>query len=132
MKSTLFLLVIFAVSVFTACSASSAETQTSAIKQISVEQAKRETEKSAVQFIDVRTEAEYDAGHAAKTVNLPLDSLEQNLSKIDKSKPVYIICQTGRRSQKAAELLEKNNFKDLYNIEGGTAAWEKAGLPIEK
>ncbi|MDQ2746712.1 MAG: rhodanese-like domain-containing protein [Acidobacteriota bacterium] len=132
MKFSIVLCLLFAVSICAACNSSSAETQTSVIKQISVEQAKKETEKENIQFIDVRTEAEYLSGHAPGTINLPLDSLEQNLSKLDKSKPVYVICQTGRRSQKGAEMLEKKGFKDLYNIEGGTSAWEKAGLPIEK
>lgn len=119
--------------VLTACQNSSvtAEKQ-GAIKQISVEQAKQATEKADVQFIDVRTVEEYKSGHAPKTLNLPLDSLAQNLTKLDKNKPVYVICETGRRSQKGAEILEKNGFTDLYNIEGGTGAWRSAGFPLEK
>lgn len=117
----------------TACQNSSvtAEKQ-GAIKQISVEQAKQATEKADVQFIDVRTVEEYKSGHAPKTLNLPLDSLAQNLARLDKNKPVYVICETGRRSQKGAEILEKNGFTDLYNIEGGTGAWRSAGFPLEK
>lgn len=132
-----FLITIIAVSlliIFSGCQNSSAnQSQTqSSIKQITVEKAKEAVEGKDVQFIDVRTVEEYKSGHAPKTVNLPLDSLEQSLAKLDKSKPVYVICQTGRRSQKGAEILEKNGFKELYNIEGGTSAWESAGFLIEK
>lgn len=44
----------------------------------------------------------------------------------------YVICQTGRRSQKGAEILQKAGFKNIYNINGGTSAWENAGFPTEK
>jgi rhodanese-related sulfurtransferase len=84
------------------------------------------------QFIDVRTEEEYRGGHAVKAVHFPLDALEKDLTKLDKDKSVYVICQTGRRSQKGAEILQKAGFKDVYNIEGGTSAWTSAGYPVEK
>lgn len=132
MKFSIVWSLICAVSIFTACDFSFAETQRSAIRQISVEEAKQAMDGKNAQFVDVRTEAEYASGRAPRTVNLPLDSLEENMARLDRSKPIYVICQTGRRSQKAAELLEKNGFKDLYNVEGGTTAWEKAGLPVEK
>lgn len=104
------------------------------IKQISVEQTKQAVDEGGknVQFVDVRTEAEYKSGHAPAAINLPIDNLENELAKLDPEKPVYLICQTGRRSQKGAEILQSNNFKNVYNVEGGTSAWEKAGLPIEK
>ena len=104
--------------------------QPSAIKQIAPEAAKTEIDAKKVQFIDVRTPEEYGAEHAEKAVNMPLDKIETELASLDRSKLVYIICQTGRRSQKAAETLEKNGFTDVYNIEGGTSAWKKAGLPL--
>lgn len=132
MKILITIIAISLITVFSGCQNSSAGQTQSGIKQISVEKAKEIVDEKDVQFIDVRTVEEYQAGHTSKTVNLPLDSLEQSLSELDKAKPVYVICQTGRRSQKGAEILEKNGFKDLYNIEGGTSAWEKAGFSIEK
>lgn len=132
MKTKVILLTLFITVIVTACNRSSANQENSAIKKISVEQAQQATDGKNTQFIDVRTEAEYRSGHALNAVNLPLDSLAQNLAKLDKTKPVYVICQTGRRSQKGAEILQQNGFTDLYNIEGGTSAWEKAGFPVEK
>ncbi len=127
---TAFLIFLFAM--VAACSAPPKVEvpQPSAIKQVAPEAAKTEIEAKKAQFIDVRTPEEYGAEHADKAVNMPLDKIETDLASLDRSKPVYIICQTGRRSQKAAETLEKNGFTDVYNIEGGTAAWVKAGLPL--
>lgn len=102
------------------------------IKQITVAQAKDAAGATGTQFIDVRTAEEYAGGHAVKAAHFPLDALGKDLSKLDKDKPVYVICQTGRRSQKGAEILQKAGFKDIYNIEGGTSAWTSAGFPTEK
>ena len=102
------------------------------IKQISVEQAKNAADVKDAQFIDVRTTEEYAGGHAPKATNFPLDALEKDLAKLDKDQPVYVICQTGRRSQKGAEILQKAGFKNIYNINGGTSEWIKAGFPTEK
>jgi rhodanese-related sulfurtransferase len=102
------------------------------IKQISAVEAFEKINKSDVQFIDVRTEGEYAGGHAIKTANFPLDKLETDFAKLDKSKPVYLICQSGKRSQKAAEILEKQGFTELYNLKGGTNNWLKQSLPTEK
>ncbi len=83
------------------------------------------------QFIDVRTPQEFSAGHAKNAVNMPLDDLEKTLSGLDAEKPTYVICQTGRRSQKAAELLQRSGFTKIYNVGGGTAAWRESGMPME-
>lgn len=140
MKITILFTLVLSIFAVSACQTASTEisgdAQISAkqneIKQVSVEQAKNAVETKDVQFVDVRTVEEYTGEHAPKTVNLPLDSLENELLKLDKTKPVYIICQTGRRSQKGAEILQKAGFTDIYNVEGGTSAWVDADLPIEK
>lgn len=103
------------------------------IAQVSVTEAKKAIEdKKDAQFIDVRTVEEYTGGHAVGAKNLPLDKLDAELAKLDKDKPVYVICQTGRRSQKGSEILQKAGFKDIYNITGGTSEWMNAKLPTEK
>jgi rhodanese-related sulfurtransferase len=130
MKILLTFALIFTASILAACQGATPEK--AEIKQVSVEQANEAVKKENVQFIDVRTVEEYQSGHAPKAVNLPLDGLEKELAKLDKDKPVYVICQTGRRSQKGAELLKQSGFRDVYNITGGTSAWTGANLPLEK
>ena len=134
----LVLVFMFVLSFFSAClSAATSETELTVnsgteIKQVTVQEANEAVKMQNVQFVDVRTTAEYGEKHAVKAVNMPLDSLENELAKLDQEKPVYLICQSGARSQKAAEMLKKANFKQIYNVKGGTSAWTSANLPVEK
>ena len=82
------------------------------------------------QFIDVRTPEEYEAGHAYRARNIPLDELMNNLDKLEKNEPVYLICRSGRRSKEAADKLVEAGFPQAISITGGTVAWEEAGLPM--
>jgi len=84
-----------------------------------------------VQFIDVRREGEYTAGHAPGAVNLTLSDLRNISGQLDPSRPTYVICQGGYRSSAGASILEQKGFTELYNITGGTGAWIDAGLDIE-
>lgn len=134
---TILFTLILSIFAFSACQTASTEKASdiiakNEIKQVSVGEAKQAVDEKNAQFIDVRTDAEYAGGHAPKAANFPLDALEKDLTKLDKDKPVYLICQTGRRSRKGAEILQKAGFKEIYNIQGGTSAWIDAGLPTEK
>ncbi len=137
---TILLTLIVSISAFPACQTATGEKTPNAqgnvmqneIKQITAAEAKQAVEETDVQFVDVRTDTEYAGGHASKAAHFPLDTLEKDLAKLDKNKPVYLICQTERRSQKGAEILKSAGFKELYNIQGGTNAWIEAGFPVEK
>ncbi|MBA4121857.1 MAG: MBL fold metallo-hydrolase [Acidobacteria bacterium] len=103
------------------------------IEQISVEEMnKRLSGKNDLQFIDVRRAGEYESGHAPRTVNLTLSNLENLTDKLDASRPTYAICQGGYRSSAATSILEQKGFRAICNITGGTDAWTKAGLEVEK
>jgi len=140
MKMTIFFTLILLIFAFSACQTAStqkaentpADNASGEIKQITVTEAKQAVDAKEVQFIDVRTIEEYAGGHAPKAINFPLDALDKDLAKLDRDQPVYVICQTGRRSQKGAEILQKAGFKNIYNINGGTGAWIDAGFPVEK
>lgn len=152
MKTAVKTFLILGVFVFAGCRSAATETKTEAkaetktetaqkrnetkrkeIAQVSVREAKKLLEESQdAQFIDVRTPEEYAGKHAAGAINFPLDKLETELSRLDKDKPVYVICETGRRSQMGSEILQKAGFKDVYNVKGGTSEWIGAGLPTEK
>lgn len=105
---------------------------TSAVKNISVTETADVVKKGGVQFIDVRTTGEFASGHADKAVNMPLDRLSEMLGKLDKEKPVYVICQSGMRSMRGASMLEGAGFTEVYNVSGGTSAWMSAGLKTKK
>ncbi len=84
-----------------------------------------------IQLVDVRRPAEYANGHAAGAVNLPLDRLSRDLTGLDKSKPTYVICQSGYRSSLASGILERAGFESVQNVTGGTQAWIAGELPVE-
>lgn len=80
------------------------------------------------QLIDVRSETEFDSNHLEMATNIPLQELDDNLDKIDLSIPVFLICQSGKRSAIAAQRLsELSPGSIIYNIQGGmdqiSAVW---------
>lgn len=81
------------------------------------------TRGGSVTLLDVRTAGEYRRGHAEGFVNLPVDELRERLEEIDRSKPVYVMCQSGLRSYVACRLLTQHGF-DCYNFSGGYRFYE--------
>ena len=74
------------------------------------------------QLIDVRTPEEFQEFHLPNSVNIPLDRLPGELHRIDLSQPAYLICESGKRSEKALKLIrETHGEAELFNILGGTA-----------
>ncbi len=84
-----------------------------------------------VQFVDVRQPGEYAAGHAHRASNLPLNTLSDNIDKLDPTRQTFVICQTGYRSSLATSLLENAGFSSVCNVAGGTSAWIEAQFPSE-
>lgn len=84
--------------------------------------------------LDVRNADEFRNGHILNAKNIPLAQLEARASDIIryKEKPVIVACETGNRSSGAAALLRKHGFAQVFNLSGGVAAWQQAGLPVEK
>ena len=72
----------------------------------------------SVTLLDTRTVGEFDGGHIDGFLNIPVDELRERLGKLDKSKPVYVICQSGLRSYIACRILAGNGF-ECYNFSGG-------------
>ena len=70
---------------------------------------------NGAQIIDVRSKGEYSGGHIKGSVNIPLDSLQHNLSKIKKDKPVITCCASGMRSAAAKNILKSSGFSEVYN-----------------
>ncbi len=75
------------------------------------------------QLIDVREQKEFEGGHILGARNIPLTQLKHRLVEIRQDKPVYLYCQSGSRSARAASLLYKKGYKDLYQLKGGFKKW---------
>lgn len=82
-----------------------------------------------IQVLDVRRPGEFQAGHIPGAVNLPLDRLERERTRLDPARPTAVVCAGGYRSSAAAGLLARQRFGELYNVVGGTSAWIAAGYP---
>ena len=103
--------------------------------QISVAElhARLEEGGTPLQVVDVRAEREYATGRVPGAKNVPLPELEARLATdLDPSRPTAVVCAGGYRSAAAASLLQRHGFKQLYNIIGGTSAWESAGYQTER
>lgn len=75
------------------------------------------------QLIDVREPNEYEAGHILGARNIPLTQLKMRMKEIRPDKPVYLYCQSGMRSGRAAQALYRKGYKDLSHLEGGFKKW---------
>lgn len=68
--------------------------------------------------LDTRTPGEYDSGHLAVAIHIPLDELRQRMAELPKNKRIYVHCQSGLRSYLACRILSQNGY-DCYNVAGG-------------
>lgn len=84
-------------------------------------------------LLDVRTIDEYTAGHLSNAWNIDWnsDTFDVAVSKIDKTKPVFVYCMAGSRSAAAAEKLRHMGFEEVYELRGGIQKWRNAGFPEE-
>lgn len=88
----------------------------------------REMQRAGDPILDVRTPEEYAAGHIAGALNVPIGLLPKGLDGLPDG-PVITTCGSGGRGGRAADLLTAAG-RDAFTIDGGTKAWEAAGLPI--
>jgi rhodanese-related sulfurtransferase len=83
------------------------------------------------ELIDVRTPVEYSEIHVEGARLIPLDQLDPPaLASERNGTPLYVICRSGSRAAQAYEKLQAAGVENIFSVEGGTLAWEKAGLPV--
>ncbi len=85
---------------------------------------------SSIPLIDVRTPAEFGGLHAKGAINYPMESLKLKSIPFSKDEEIHVICQSGGRSMKVCQKLEAAEFAKIVNVDGGTSAWQSAGLPV--
>jgi rhodanese-related sulfurtransferase len=93
-----------------------------------------ETQKNNSEFVilDIRTPAEYQAGHIAHAVLIDYYSknFSYNINQLDKSKTYIVYCRSGNRTGKSLDLFRKLNFNRVYNLKSGINEWLALGLPL--
>jgi rhodanese-related sulfurtransferase len=89
-------------------------------------------ESGGITIIDVREKDEFAEVSSPLAENHPLSTFDAGsfAKKRDKKTQLFMLCRSGKRSLKAAQLLESAGFESIYNVEGGMMTWETSGLPV--
>ena len=82
--------------------------------------------------IDVRTPEEYASGHVPGAVNIPFDQVAQRIAEVEAPHGVVLYCMVGPRARKGESALLAVGYASVFHLEGGLAAWQAAGLPVER
>ncbi|MGG1679847.1 rhodanese-like domain-containing protein [Neobacillus sp. NRS-1170] len=75
------------------------------------------------QLIDVREPNEFEGGHILGARNIPMSQMRMRMKEIRSDMPVYLYCQSGMRSARAAQFLHRKGYKDLTQLQGGFKKW---------
>ena len=104
------------------------------VNNLNVSEFSNKVKDSSVVVLDVRTPGEFQTGHLANAVNIDYEGLnfEGEVNKLDKTKTYAVYCRSGRRSGLATDMMAKDGFKSIYNLEGGIEAWQSAGKTLER
>lgn len=127
-KILLFLILICTISVTQGCF----ESQAGIIEVVSPEEGASIIESQAAQLVDVRSKKEYDAGHIAGAINVPVDSdnLDEIIAGLNSEKPVMVYCNGGLQSAQCAKILEDKGFVKIFDLDGGLSKWTTSGRDI--
>ena len=81
-----------------------------------------------------RDVGEYASGHIANARHIPAAQLAERLKELEKfkSRPIIVVCRADTRAARVAATLRKHGFGEVFTLRGGIAAWQQAGMPLEK
>lgn len=89
---------------------------------------------SGIRVLDVRTPAEYETMHIRGSYNVPLDTLGEHREELRRhvDEPIVLVCRSGGRARRAEAALRQVGMENLHVLDGGIAAWEAGGQPVER
>jgi len=108
---------------------------TDGLPTISAAQLTAAPKQSRPLIVDVRTTAEFAAGHVPGAWNVPVDEVAARAEEIRdhaKGRDVVLYCQSGRRAGMAADALKTRGVAQLFHLDGDFAEWSRSGLPVER
>jgi rhodanese-related sulfurtransferase len=83
----------------------------------------RQLVQQGARLVDVRSPAEFAAGHIPGAVNIPVQELEQRLRELEpKQEPIVLYCRSGNRSSRAAGVLKSAGFSEVHDL-GAMSRW---------
>jgi len=126
-----YLVILLAATTFAFSSCTNGQTQTSNTNLTATEFAEKIKELHSAPIVDVRTPDEFSKGHLQNAFNYNWNGndFQKQISKLDKSKPVFVYCLSGGRSSSAASQMRSEGFKEVYELSGGIMKWRAANLP---
>lgn len=129
MKNKLMLSCIVLLVIAMSCN----EAPQSEIIMVSPEEMQSLLEMEDIQLVDVRTPEEYKDGYIKHSQNIDFNSptFDEDISKLDKNKPVILYCRSGGRSAKCSQKLKEAGFIKIYDLEGGITQWKFKGNQIQ-
>jgi len=108
-------------------------TTTPSVEAVSVEEAARRLDAPDAAptplLVDVREPAEYAQFRAVGAVLMPLSVFQLRYVQLPTDRPLLLICASGQRSLAAGQFLVRQGYTAVANVEGGSIAWVRAGLP---
>lgn len=122
-----FFLIVFTI----ACSSKQSNSQTGSLSVVAFE---NKLTDANTQILDVRTAGEFQAGHIKNALQadwLNKTQFADRIQYLDKNKPLLVYCASGIRSGQAMQLMAKQGFNQVYNLEGGMSAWKMEGKSVE-
>jgi rhodanese-related sulfurtransferase len=129
-----FILIFISCFILTGCANGQTKQTKATIEDVDSKRFKELSDAGKGIILDVRTPDEVAEGFIAGSVHIDIyeDDFEQRINKLAKDKEVFVYCEAGGRSSDAAELLLKNGFSKVYNLEDGFSDWKKKGFAVEK
>ncbi|MEY8870356.1 MULTISPECIES: rhodanese-like domain-containing protein [Flavobacteriaceae] len=129
MKQVLIVLTLMLTFTVTSCK----DDSQSDVKLVSPEEMQTLLELEDVQLIDVRTPEEFKEGNIPTAQNIDYNSptFDEDITKLDKTKPVILYCKSGGRSAKCAKKMEEAGFVKVYDLDGGISKWQHEGYEVE-
>lgn len=90
------------------------------------------TGRKGVLLLDIRTPQEFRAGHirGASNIDFYKRDFSTRIAELDRDQPVLIYCRTGSRTTQTLAMFRQLGFKEVIHLDGGIAAWYRAGMPI--
>ena len=87
---------------------------------------------TGAQSIDLRDPSDFKKECIARSVNIPADRIHYELDKLDKTKPILLVDEDGKRARMASPLLRGVGCKQVYILQGGLNAWRRSGTPFSR
>ncbi len=100
-------------------------------KHIDVHAAFELMKQGEVRLVDIRDPQSFATAHAAHAFHLTNDTIVNFMNEVEFEQPILVMCYHGISSQGAAQYMVNQGFEEVYSVDGGFEAWQRAQLPIQ-